>query len=172
MNTISPAVIHLRENRPIPNNPSLPVLIYRDIFADRIADKYNKFHHVFEINGWKGIWRNGLYDYHHFHSSSHEVLGIANGRAEIQLGGEGALTVELAAGDAIVLPAGTGHRRLSASDNLVVVGAYPAGQENYDICRRHEDYSGNILSAIASTLLPQSDPLYGLKGPLLQLWHS
>ncbi len=40
----------------------------------------------------------------------------------------------LAPGDVAVLPAGTGHQRLSGSGDLVVIGAYPP-EGTYDLCR-------------------------------------
>ena len=170
MDIIFPTTFHLQQNGSIPNNPDLPVLVYRQVFEERVADKPKKFQHCFEESGWKGIWKNGLYDYHHFHSSSHEALGIAHGSAEIEVGGEGGKKLTLQAGDLIVLPAGTGHRRVSASDNLVVMGAYPAGQEHYDICRNKSDHPKDIFAAIAAVPLPDSDPIYGVDGPLMQEW--
>lgn len=172
MNMISPSVFSLQENGAIPNNPHFPVLVYRKVFDAHTANKHKQFQHCFEQSGWKGIWKNGLYDYHHFHSSSHEALGIANGAVEVELGGEGGKTLTLEAGDLIVLPAGTGHKRVNASDNLVVIGAYPAGQEHYDICRHKKDSSENIAATIAAVPLPQSDPIYGVTGPLLKQWRK
>lgn len=172
MNSVSPKAFYLQENGSIPNNPQLPVLVYRKIFDTDIADKDKKFQQCFEESNWKGTWKNGLYDYCHFHSSSHEVLGIASGRAEIELGGDNGKILTLEAGDLIVLPAGTGHKRVMGSDNLVVIGAYPDGQENYDICRHAKDGAENIFTTIAVVPLPQSDPIYGAAGPLLQHWHQ
>lgn len=190
MNSVAPSGFILQENEAMPNNPELPVLVYRKIFDTHTADKHKKFQQCFEQNGWQGIWKNGLYDYHHFHSASHEALGIANGVAEIQLGGEGGKTLTLEAGDLIVLPAGTGHKRLSASENLVIIGAYPAGQEHYDLCRHkygdhkkassqnqngsQKNQSGlqNMTATISAVPLPQSDPIYGANGPLLQQWRN
>jgi len=177
MNTVSPSNFYLQENGTIPNNPALPVVVYRKVFSEQTADKHKQLQHCFEQSGWKGIWKNGLYDYHHFHSASHEVLGIASGSAEVELGGDRGKTLVLEAGDVIVLPAGTGHRRMSASDNLVVIGAYPPGQEDYDVCRSKADHhkrdrAGDIAGAIAAVPLPQSDPVYGASGPLLELWSA
>ena len=75
---------------------------------------------------------------------------------------------EVNAGDVLVLPAGTGHRRISASNDLLVVGAYPPGQQHYDICRERSTEADLRISKVA---LPATDPVRGPDGPLVQLWR-
>lgn len=171
MNIVSPTLIYLQENGSIPNNSVLPVLVYRHVLDGHVADKHKLFQHCFEENGWKGVWKNGLYDYHHFHSFSHEVLAIASGSVDVELGGPDQKIINLEAGDVIALPAGTGHKNLRASQNLVVIGGYPAGQEDYNICRHKDDCSADVLSDIVGVKLPISDPIYGKNGPLIQQWQ-
>ena len=142
-------------------NSRLPVLVYRDV-TDRDFDA------LFTANGWVGLWHNGIYDFGHYHSNAHEVLGIGRGHATVQLGGDVGQAVEVAAGDVLVLPAGTGHRRISASSDLLVVGAYPPGQQHYDICR---DRSPEAELRISKVALPATDPVRGKDGPLLRLWR-
>ncbi len=101
---------------------------------------------------------NGVFDFHHFHSTSHEVLGVLAGSATLELGGPRGQSFEVAEGDVIVLPAGTGHRRASARDGFTVTGAYPAGQEDYDLLRRADDAA---RSRIASLPAPDQDPVGG-----------
>jgi uncharacterized protein YjlB len=36
---------------------------------------------LFRQNGWRASWRDGIYDYVHYHSRIHEVLGVARGKA-------------------------------------------------------------------------------------------
>lgn len=140
-------------------NSRLPVLIYRA--------EAGGFEKLFASNGWVGIWRNGVYDYDHYHSNAHEVLGVEAGRATLQLGGKEGQSIDVSSGDVIVLPAGTGHRRLSRSADFSVVGAYPRGQSSYDLCR---DRTPEAELRITKVEMPKSDPVRGAKGPLLSLW--
>lgn len=148
-------------------NSRLPVLIYRGALPADATNKAGDFDRLFERNGWRGIWRDGIYDFDHFHSNAHEALGVAQGSATLQLGGNSGREVEVKAGDALVLPAGTGHRCIRHSENFVVIGAYPPGQEHYDICRSR---SPEAELRIEKLRLPPSDPIAGVSGPLLGLW--
>ena len=121
-------------------------------------------------NGWVGAWRNGIYPYHHYHTTSHEVLVVTSGVAQVTFGGPKGETVELTVGDMAVLPAGTGHRCLSANQDFEVIGAYPEGQEDWDLKRGTPDKTD--LQRIAELPCPKTDPVYGTEGPLLKLWHS
>ena len=159
----------LGENGQIPNNPSLPLLLYQQVFESQNLEK--SFKEAFQQNRWAGSWVNGVYDYHHYHSTAHEVLGVASGTATITFGGPGGIEVDVRAGDMVVLPAGTGHCRLSASDDFRVVGAYPEGQENYDLCTQ-KDQVEEKKKNIKQVPLPKTDPVAGEKGLLLEHWKK
>jgi len=108
----------------------------------------------------------------HYHSKIHEVLGIARGRARVQLGGPRGGVFEFAVGDVVVLPAGTGHQKLSGSDDLVVIGAYPP-EGTYNLCRGDNPAEHDkALTTIPRVPLPDSDPVLGKNGPLPKLWRS
>jgi uncharacterized protein YjlB len=166
-----PLAHHFDDDGSIPNNPILPVLIYPQAVALR-GDPAVAMEHVFETGGWPPQWRNGIYAYHHYHSNAHEVLGIARGTVKVRLGGEAGRDFDLQPGDVVVLPAGTGHKRLSASHDLLVVGAYPPGQDDYDLRRGTPTDRPVALENIKRVALPASDPVYGEDGPLLALWIS
>ena len=138
----------------IPNHPRFPVLIYRGVDVDD-ADAARA---LFASHGWGGSWVNGIFDFHHFHSTSHEALAIVSGTATVELGGPQGEAFEVSAGDVLVLPAGTGHRRAAARDGFTVVGAYPAGQEDYDL-RREADAAA--IARIEALPAPQEDPVGG-----------
>lgn len=151
----------------IPNSP-LPVLIYRQVGLD--GDLAAAFERVFATNQWPPQWRDGIFDYHHYHSNAHEALGVAAGSAEVMLGGEQGQAVHRQAGDLVILPAGTGHCRIEQSADFLVVGAYPAGQEQYDMQRADSSTLDASVERIARVAMPQADPLYGSQGALAHAW--
>ena len=110
----------------VPNNPRLPVRVVR---AAVPAGRPEAAEAILAERGWPPAWRDGIFPYVHFHTTAHEALAIVRGTVRVQLGGRGGMEMDLAAGDLVVLPAGTGHCRLRASEDLLVVGAYPPGQE-------------------------------------------
>lgn len=157
-----PQPVHFVASGPVPNS-DLPVLIHRTGPPDNAADPAAFFERLFERNGWSNGWRNGVYPFHHYHSTSHEVLGVACGRAKLRLGGEDGRDLDVATGDVLVLPAGTGHKRLSASPDFLVVGAYPEGR-GYDLIRADETSEAETRAAlrnIARVPLPDRDPVSG-----------
>ena len=128
------------------------------------------FENRFAENGWTGAWRNGVYGYHHYHATSHEVLGVARGSATVLLGGPEGERVEIAVGDVVVLPAGTGHCRVRCSPDFLVVGGYPEGQQDYDL--RTAPPTDEIRARIAAVPVPPQDPVQGRDGSLVRLWAA
>ena len=155
----------------IPNNPKLPLLVYPDALAEpeRIPSRCKD---MLAGNSWGGAWVNGVFSYHHYHSTSHEVLCVVGGSASIALGGPKGTVVEVEAGDVVVIPAGVGHRNEGSSGDFSVVGAYPQGQESYDLRTGEESERPEVLENIRSVPLPESDPLRGPQGPLVERWSS
>jgi uncharacterized protein YjlB len=154
----------------IPNNSRLTFIHYRSpVRLPPGHDPAAIFEDLFDSNGWKDSWRNGIYDFVHYHSSTHEVLGIARGHARVRFGGDRGRIIQLRAGDVVILPAGTGHQRISASHDLLVVGAYPPSGK-YDECKGSRAEHERSLTLIAEVPLPAKDPVYGAHGPLFDSW--
>ena len=144
----------------IPNHPDLPLLVYPGVLDPATRDRARAFESLFARHGWGGMWRNGIYGFHHYHSTAHEVLGIAAGRAEVRFGGEHGATLVLEAGAAVVIPAGVGHRNLGSTSDLLVVCAYPEGQRA-DLLRGRPEERPRALVNIAAVPLPCLDPVTG-----------
>ena len=153
----------------IPNHAYWPLIVYRGaISLPGNLDPAAIIEDLFDENGWRDSWRNGIYDYVHYHSRIHEVLGIARGKGSVRFGGNNGKTVHLKAGDVAILPAGTGHQCLDASTDFLVVGAYPPSG-TYDECTKSEEHA-RALKTIPKVGRPRKDPVYGSKGPLLNAW--
>jgi uncharacterized protein YjlB len=153
----------------IPNHPHWPLVVYRGaLWLSKEFDPAAILEDLFAANGWEKSWRNGVYPYVHYHSSIHEVLGVARGSAKVRFGGNRGRSLALKAGDVAILPAGTGHQRLEASDEFLVVGAYPP-EGTYDLCTRSEDHA-EAVRTIPRVPKPRKDPVYGEEGPLAGVW--
>ncbi|WIM11501.1 cupin domain-containing protein [Enhydrobacter sp.] len=155
-----------------PNNATLPLLLYRGaVVLPKNLDPAAVFEELFVANGWGRSWRNGVYSFLHFHTRTHEVLGIARGKARVRFGGDRGETVTVTAGDVVVLPAGTGHQRIGPAENLLVVGAYPPGG-SYDQLEPDEADGAEARARIARVRVPATDPIYGSDGPLVSCWNG
>jgi len=166
-----PNTVRFADDGFTPNHARWPLIIYRG--AVRLTNEHDPaavIEDVFESNGWRDSWRDGIYDYLHYHSRIHEVLGVARGKAEVRFGGDKGRTYRLKAGDVAVLPAGTGHQCLAASKDFLVVGAYPSSG-TYDECTELEDRA-RALKSIPKVVRPRKDPVYGARGALKRLWQK
>ena len=152
----------------VPNNP-MPFLVYRGAIAVDNAHPEKTIEGLFGANGWGEMWRNGVYDFLHYHATVHEALGVARGRARVRFGGDRGEALEISAGDVAILPAGTGHQCLAASDDFCVIGAYPPGPR-MQITRPTPENHRQALKTIPEVKVPSTDPVRGENGPLLRLW--
>jgi uncharacterized protein YjlB len=162
----------LSADKNFPNNEVLPLLIYKDALTLNQSDDQNavSIEKLFRKNDWRPSWRDGIYDFHHYHSSAHEVLGVYSGHAKIQFGGPQGVIVEIAKGDVIIIPAGVAHKNMYGSDDFQCVGAYPTGQE-YDMMYGEDTEKEEALKNINSLPTTTHDPVFGKQGPLEKWWH-
>ena len=150
-------------------NSVLPLLVYPSAVAPAGGETAAIFERLFTANGWPAAWRNGIYPFHHYHSTAHEVLGIGKGHAQVQAGGPSGPILELRPGMAVIIPAGVAHRKLGAGSDLLVVGAYPRGQR-WDMNDGSPGERPRTDDNIRRVPLPDADPIYGASGPLVEWW--
>ena len=156
-----------RDDGAIPNSV-LPLLVYRGaVPADAAAIERR-----FTANRWPAAWRNGVYRFHHFHSTAHEVLGVAQGQVTVLFGGPDGQALTVQAGDVVVIPAGVGHFNQRQSGDLLIVGAYPDNGAGPDLRRGDPAEHEAAVQAIGLVQLPAADPVAGAGGPLPRLWET
>jgi len=155
----------------VPNHPRWPLLVYPQAVPIEGPDPAAAFEALFARNRWPAAWRNGVYPFHHYHSDGHEALGIYSGEVTVLFGGEDGIALVARPGDVIVLPAGTGHKKIASKGSLGVVGAYPDGCHP-DMCLAKTANPARAAQNIARVPLPAADPVFGLGGPLFDYWPA
>jgi uncharacterized protein YjlB len=167
-----PHAVLFKDDGLVPNHPRWPLIIYKGtVDLDGPDDPAAVIEDLFEANGWGDTWRDVIYDYVHYHSRNHEVLGIARGRGRVRFGGNKGRIYTLKADDVAILPAGTDHQCISADDGFLVIGAYPPAG-TYDECTTVEEDHSRALKTIPKVAFPRKDPVYGTGGPLSKLWKK
>lgn len=159
----------LPDDGTFPNNQELPLLVYESAFDLASSGSAGRMEDTFQKNHWTGAWRNGIYSYHHYHSTAHEVLGVFRGSVTVQLGGPEGISVDASAGDVLILPAGTAHKNLGSSGGFRCVGAYPSGQ-SWDMNYGNDGERPEADQNIQEVSLPDQDPVFGRDGPLMEKW--
>ena len=150
----------------IPNN-ILPVVIYKNVLQ-HVDQKDLEL--LFCQNRWGNNWHDIILTEDHFHSNTHEVLGLKSGHARLKLGGEKGEIVTVEKGDVIILPAGIGHFSVDNSLEYQFVGGYPNGADwNLKFSLKKEE-SSSVLAEIASIPLPKKDPVFGDNGQVFEYW--
>ncbi len=161
---------HLSDDGTYPNNGLHPLLVYRKVLQLPDENRGKIIAEFFESNGWTNSWEDGILNYHHYHSTAHEVLGVINGSARIQFGGSAGVSLMLEEGDVVIIPAGVAHKNISEDDSdFRCVGAYPDGQK-YDMNMGDPKERPGTDNNIKNLPLPETDPVYGMEGPLLKNW--
>ncbi|ABD86528.1 cupin domain-containing protein [Rhodopseudomonas palustris] len=166
---IKPLTYLFEDDGLVPNN-ALPLVVYKRAIEVPRTDPARSIEELFGRNGWGQLWRDGVFDFQHYHATVHEALGVARGHALVLFGGERGEAVQLGIGDVAILPAGTGHKSLFASHDFQVVGAYPPG-DTMQVTRPTPDSYRRALQTIPQVPVPASDPVFGEAGPLTRLWR-
>ena len=147
-----------------------PLMIYKSAFPPNTSASEIESH-LSSIGVVTPQWRFTMYSFDHFHSTSHEVLGIAAGKAKLSFGHlKNPKRVEevVQKGDVIIMPAGVSHRILEDVDGgFSMVGCYPTGC-NWDMCYGKSGEEKKI-DRIKDVAWFKRDPVYGDSGPTLEV---
>lgn len=158
----------LQDDGTFPNS-RLPLIIYRNALKQSGPPAEHTFKKLFAQNDWRNNWIANVYDFHHYHSTTHEVLGVSGGEASLQFGGELGIAERVSAGDVIIIPAGVAHKNNGCTQDFTVVGGYPEGRD-WDLNKGLPGERPTVDENIAKLPLPKFDPVYGADGPLLENW--
>lgn len=158
----------LLDNGLFPNNPRLPLVLYKKALNLKENDP-ESVEEVFRINLWKKMWRYSIYPFHHYHSNTHEVLGIYSGTCVVQVGGDEGPTYEIEKGDVLFFPAGVAHKNVGSTEDFQCVGAYPFDVD-YDMFYGKPGERVIADENIPNVPLPRTDPVYGDAGLLFKYW--
>lgn len=160
---------YLKDDGIFPNNERLPVLLYKNALNILPFVGSNMVTASFEKNNWSNSWKSGVYTYHHYHSTTHEVLGIYKGATVLQLGGEKGPKLHVEKGDVLIIPAGVAHKNLQRERDILCVGAYPDGKV-YDMNYGLKSERARADKNIARLPIPAKDPVFGVTGELQKFW--
>jgi uncharacterized protein YjlB len=163
-----PQQYFVKDDGVFPNN-SLPILLYPKVLHLPRLFPALAVRKLFQKNNWGNNWKQGIYTYHHYHSITHEVLGVCKGEALLLLGGEQGVTLFVEEGDVLIIPAGVAHMNLGKEKDVICVGGYPDGKD-YDMNYGKKSERPATDENIASVTLPLTDPVFGKKDGLLKLW--
>jgi len=162
---------YIRDNGIFPNNSELPVFIYRSVLRLPLLMRVSRIRKILNSNNWGNSWKGTVYDYHHYHSITHEVLAVYKGNTSLQLGGDNGIVVTLKKGDVIIIPAGVAHKNMKPENTFKCVGAYPNGSI-YDMNSGKSGERPQTDENISRVRIPECDPVFGKDGEMLKFWHK
>lgn len=168
MDFIEPHLYYFDDDGLIPNSP-LPLILYPNIVAETETDFAGYLEKLFQRNNWTNNWRDIVLSKNHYHSTTHEVLGISKGSVKLKIGGQKGEEILASKGDILIIPAGVGHFSLGSDTNYEVVGGYPEGRD-WNMIYDEPEKREAAKREIEQLPIPGSDPVYGAEGYLLKLW--
>jgi uncharacterized protein YjlB len=171
-NSTTPGTLSFADDGSNPNNLALPFMRYRGgVDLAGSPEPENLIEKTFAENGTGEMLRNGTYPYARYHSTIHEAMGVARGRAKVRFGGDKGHEIEIVLGDVVILPAGTDRQCLTQSPDLTVIGDYPPTGK-FDLCRGSKAEQSKARAAIPKVPQPVADPVSGPEGPPPALWPA
>ncbi|MCW3077695.1 MAG: cupin protein [Bacteroidetes bacterium] len=161
-------VYHINDNGIFPNS-ELPVIIYKRVLDLPYLFASNAVRKLFKSNNWKNSWKSGVFEYHHYHSITHEVMGVAGGSTTILFGGDSGIKIVIEKGDVIIIPAGVAHKNLGKQNQVTCIGAYPEGKE-YDMNYGKPGERPATDNKVKQAPRPLTDPVFGVNAGIAEYW--
>jgi uncharacterized protein YjlB len=154
----------VRDNGIFPNS-MLPVIHYVGVFEVPALFPGISVRAMFKEHGWSNSWRSGIFEYHHYHSNTFEVMGVINGSTSIMIGGDSGKVIVIHKGDVLIIPPGVAHRNLGEEHQITCIGAYPRGIR-YNIRSGKVGERPRADHQIQRVAWPEKNPVFGT--PYLQ----
>jgi uncharacterized protein YjlB len=175
MKTINPHYVlehyYFKDDGVFPNS-HYPALVYRNVLKfPRLTPGSRYVRTLFNENGWESAWEEGVFTFDHYHSNTHEALGIIKGETRLRLGGDNGGEISVRKGDVVIIPAGVAHRNLGAERAIICIGAYPNGC-TYDMQFGKSGERPATDKNIRRVAFPGSDPVLGTSEGVINFWKE
>jgi uncharacterized protein YjlB len=151
-----------------PNNKYLPLLIYRSVFNVNTLSRTG-IKNLLEQNLWGNTWVDSVYDFHHYHSNTHEALIVLAGWCDVIYGGPNGKIYKISEGDVVIHPAGVSHKKEMSSESFACLGGYP-NSIDFDMRYGKKNEHPEVDFNIEKVRLPLKDPVYGQNGIIFEYW--
>jgi uncharacterized protein YjlB len=150
-------------------NSHLPVIFYKAVLKLPLFFPALYIKKLFRKNNWKNSWKSGIFEYQHYHSVTHEVMGVYKGKTTLLIGGEKGHKITIEKGDVLIIPAGVAHKNLKKENAVKCVGAYPNGKK-YDMNYGREGERPKTDENIKEVKMPGKDPVFGKDEGIVNIW--
>ena len=158
----------LKDDGKFPNS-KLQVILYKGILHLPSLFPAPVVRQLLRKNNWRNFWKSGIYEYHHYHSNTHEVMTVIKGKTTLQIGGPKGKKITIEKGDVLIIPAGVAHKNLKRENDVTCIGAYPNGKK-YDMNYGKEEERRKADKHILKVKLPLKDPVFGKEGGIKKFW--
>ncbi|WWC60682.1 uncharacterized protein I303_103258 [Kwoniella dejecticola CBS 10117] len=166
------------QNFPNTSLRPFPFMIYHSVFPSSTSSVSASSieAHLRKVGIVEPAWRYTMYTQHHYHSTVDEVLVVYSGAARLCFGGGPAnpdkVEVDASVGDVMIVPAGVGHGLLEDKGGFGMVGSYPKGSGNWDMCTGQKGEKENQWEIIKNLEWLKGDPIYGDEGPVVNVGET
>ncbi|OXH73147.1 cupin domain-containing protein [Cryptococcus neoformans] len=149
-----------------------PLIIYHSAYPSSLTAEQVETH-LSSVGVVKPAWRFPMYRQHHYHSNTHELLVVVAGAGTLCFGGprdegnKGRAEIDVEKGDAMLVPSGVAHSMIEDKGGFNMVGSYPVGAMNWDMCTGQDGEKKDAWKTVKGVKWFEKDPIYGDEGPAI-----